>query len=450
MRKTSIISLCTRRLKIKTSVLSLTLKSAAAVMMLFFSLGVKAEIVGDTVILNDYEDHTWTYYAGVEGSSYNTDYLGKLYSPNPRNVKITYLGNGGEVSIDESQKIFVYYTTLEQGATAGQYPYTVISNPFSKRPTQGTTFLGFGGWQIVSGGEYIQGYSNGQTLPLDHDITFVNLPYPSVNCTSAEIVFRATWVPLNDIRRITNRNDNVNYSVSGGTYETNILIIQCNHRSGRTITCNSPVTIMMVEPDGSADYRTYTMYTSLINPVAGSANTTKIEFAKWNPGGNIDLKGCNFTFGRGMVMGGTIRNLYGTATNTTVDQILKVESGTFSYFYHFATSLNSGYLSKQWVTFGCDYDRATYNNDNLEFTNTMYVSYGSDVRASSNQEVCRSYGKSGKFVTSRQVAAASAVESYYLGFSGNEIDEGYKYFEIQGGEWLNIAGGMGTGNVSTH
>jgi len=336
-----------------------------------FSLGVKAEIVGDTVILNDYEDHTWTYYAGVEGSSYNTDYLGKLYSPNPRNVKITYLGNGGEVSIDESQKIFVYYTTLEEGTTAGQYPYTVISNPFSKRPTG----QGFGGWKIISGGEYIQGYSNGQTLSLDQEITFINLPYPSVNCTSAEIVFEATWVPLNNVVTLTNINS-YTYSTSGGTYETNILIVKCSHGSNnsyRSITCNSPVTIMMVEPDGSADYRNiYTMYTRTISPVSGSANRTKMEFVSWNPRTNIDLQGRNFTFGRGMVMGGALRRLYGTATNTTVDQILKVESGTFSNFYHFATGLNSGRLTKQWVTFGCDYDRATSNNNNLEFTNAMY------------------------------------------------------------------------------
>ena len=382
--------------------------------------------------------------AEADGGSYNTNYLGKLYSPNPRNVKITYNANGGEVSIDESQKIFVYYTTLEEGTTVGQYPYTVISNPFSKRPTG----MGFGGWRIVSGGEYIQGYSNGQTLTLDQEITFINLPYPSVNCTSAEIVFEATWVTLNNVTTITNRNDYVTYSVSGGTYETNILIIQCNHR--RTITCNSPVTIMMVEPDGSADYRNiYTMYTRTISPVSGSANRTKMEFVSWNPRTNIDLQGRNFTFGRGMVMGGTLRRLYGTSSNESVDQILKVESGRFQDFYNFGTSLSSGRLTKQWVTFGCDYDRATSNNNNLEFTNALYIAQSIDVRASSGQEVCRVYSKSGKFVTSQQVGSGDADQSYYFGFSNREGDEGYKYLEIQGGEWLNIAGGMGTYNNPT-
>ena len=460
MKKLSIISLSVCRFRIKASTVNLTLKSAAAVMMLFFSLGVKAEIVGDTVILNDYEDHTWTYYAGVEGSSYNTDYLGKLYSPNPRNVKITYLGNGGEVSIDESQKIFVYYTTLEQGATAGQYPYTVISNPFSKRPTQGTTFLGFGGWQIVSGGEYIQGYSNGQTLSLDQEITFVNLPYPEVNCTSAEIVFEATWVSLNNLTRITSSiSGDYTYSTNGGTYETNILVIAANQSTSgwwspsAVITCNSPVTIMMVEPDGSADYRNYTIVGD-ITPISGSTNRTKIEFAHWRPYTNINPRGRNFTIGRGMVMDGTTRRLYGTATDTTIDQILKVESGRFQDFYHFGTSIGGGWfpvglLIKQWVTFGCDYDRATSNNNNLEFTNALYISSGSNVNASSGQEVCRVYSKSGKFVTSQQVGSGDAEQSYYFGFNYRQEDEGYKYLEIQGGEWLNIAGGMGTYNNPT-
>jgi len=141
--------------------------------------------------------------------------------------------------------------------------------------------------------------------------------------------------------------------------------------------------------------------------------------------------------------------LYGTNTNTIVNQTLKVESGRFQDFYNFGTSLSSGRLTKQWVTFGCDYDRATSNNNNLEFTNALYISSGSNVNAASGQEVCRVYSKSGKFVTSQQVGSGDANQSYYFGFSNRQEDEGYKYLEIQGGEWLNIAGGMGTYNNPT-
>ena len=102
-------------------------------------------IVGNTVFLYDFEDHNWTYYSGVaesvDGGNYNDNYVGKLYSPNPRNVKITYNGVNGisgsatdvRVSISENESAFVYYKTLEQGNTNGEYPYQVISNPFSVR-----------------------------------------------------------------------------------------------------------------------------------------------------------------------------------------------------------------------------------------------------------------------------------------------------------------------------
>lgn len=145
------------------------------------ALGQATGVSGGVVTLYDYEDHNWTYYSGVDnsvdGGYYNTNYLGRIYSPNPRNVKITYKANGGAVSISESETTFVYYETLEEGTTSGQYPYQVISNPFSKRPTG----KGFGGWKIKEGAEYINGYADEAVLPLDADIVFTNLPYPSTN-----------------------------------------------------------------------------------------------------------------------------------------------------------------------------------------------------------------------------------------------------------------------------
>jgi hypothetical protein len=57
------------------------------------------------VYINDLEDHTWTYYSGVDTSVddgyYNAEYRDKIYCPNPRNVQITYTANGGSVSINE-------------------------------------------------------------------------------------------------------------------------------------------------------------------------------------------------------------------------------------------------------------------------------------------------------------------------------------------------------------
>ena len=400
-------------------------------------------VSGGVVTLNDLEDHTWTYYSGVntsvDGGNYNDNYAGKLYSPNPRNVKITYKANGGAVSIDESETSFVYFKTLEQGATAGQYPYTVISNPFSKRPID----KGFGGWKIISGGEYINGYNNGNTLPLDQEITFVNLPYPSVNCISAEIELEATWVNLNNIVRRTNTGD-YTYTATGGTYETNILVLKSDHTG--TITVNSPCTIMMVEPDGSDDFRDNYAFSGYIVPMANG--NTKIEFARWRPGNDgINPRGRNFTIGRGMVMDGTRRALYGTDQREAMNQILKVESGNFSTFTSY--NVNPTSITKHWVVFGCDYDRAKKDNNRLTFTGKFITGEGRTLGLSSKGEMARVWSKSGSFMTGVQVDDAAADNSYYVGVT-NTHNNGHRYLEIQGGEWYaNIAGGMGENHTAT-
>ena len=290
---------------------------------------ITSGVSGGTVTLYDYEDHNWTYYSGVDssvdGGNYNTNYAGKLYSPNPRNVKITYKANGGAVSIDESETEFVYYKTLEQGTSAGQYPYTVISNPFSKRPNG----KGFGGWKIKEGAEYINGYNDEATLPLDAEIVFVNLPYPSVNCTSAEIELEATWVNYNN-RTYANGNT-ITYSVNGGTYETNFLVL--NRNVTGTITVSSPCTIMMVEPDGSTDYRNNYTFTGNITP--NNTGVTKIEFARWNSTNTVNANFRNLWIGRGMTTTSQCATLI-TGINTTNQTAgtkfsIKVESGKYDY-----------------------------------------------------------------------------------------------------------------------
>ena len=401
-------------------------------------------IVGNTVFLYDLEDHNWTYYSGVntsvDGGNYNNNYAGKLYSPNPRNVKITYNANGGTVSIDESETSFVYFKTLEQGATAGQYPYTVISNPFSKRPTG----KGFGGWKIISGGEYINGYNNGNTLPLDQEITFVNLPYPSTNCISAEIKLEATWVNLNNIVRRTNTGD-YTYTATGGTYETNILVLKSDHTG--TITVNSPCTIMMVEPDGSDDFRDNYAFSGYIVPMANG--NTKIEFARWRPGNDgINPRGRNFTIGRGMVMDGTRRALYGTDQSETMNQILKVESGKFASFISYNAVPSS--ITKHHAILGCDYDRADENDENLTITGEMRLMESSvgRINSTAGKELAIITAKSGTFTSGlTHTSARESGNCFYLwDASSSNTQVGYRKLEIEGGIFWNIGGGMDKSN----
>ena len=118
---------------------------------------VTSGVRGDYVILNDYEDHSWSYYSDPQCP---------IRSLNPVDVKITYYGNGTnnmtttdvadnpttfdddatgvKVNHDADQNTFVYYKTLERSngegavsidAANGPAEYTTIPNPFQVRPT---------------------------------------------------------------------------------------------------------------------------------------------------------------------------------------------------------------------------------------------------------------------------------------------------------------------------
>ena len=397
-----------------------------------------------TVTLDDREDHNWTYYSGVpesvDGGYYNKNYLDKIYSPNPCDVMITYDGKGGAVSINEPETKFVYKKTLECkiDGTGNQaintYPYTVISNPFSKRPAG----QGFGGWRILSGYNHIK-RANGEMavenaiLNLDEAITFVGLSTDTDNPT--EIKFEATWKEAN-IKHLLSIPSDWNI-FSGGTYETNILVLKCNMAS---MTINSPCTVTMVEPDGSADYREIYAFTGPIVPMDEVDGRTKIEFTRWTPNTAIDARGKDFTIGRGMKMS-TRQPLYGLGTaNIDVNQILKVESGSFSSFVHYASLPKS--VVRQWVILGCDYDRAHMNNDNLTFTSTFIVGSSKNLGLTTKQDMFRTYSLSGKFLTGISVGDAFLEDSYYMSINSS-ANLGHRYLEIQGGEWVNIAGGTG-------
>ena len=418
---------------------------------------------GRTVYINDLEDHTWTYYSGVDrsvdGGYYNDNYIGKLYSPNPRNVMITYNGvndvDGSETDVkvsidDENENSFVYYKTLEQGDAVGEYPYTVISNPFSVRPSKigadsQKVYYGFNGWKIISGGEYIKGYGNNSILPLDAEIIFEKLPYDTENCISARVVLQTTWTPLNNIVHHNGiSTDSYKYIADGGNYETNILVLKSDQ--GQHIVADSPCTIMMVEPDGSDDYRKKYTFTKLLRPVSGASNRTKIEFVHWKPSGDINARGRNFTIGRGMVMDGAeLQALYGTKTDSEgVDQILKIESGIFLKFENYGAKPTN--IVKQCVTFGNDYDRAEGENQNLKFAKKMCVAYSNALPSTldDDSEICRVYSLSGSFVTDEEVGNAEHTSSYYFNVGGSaSAEKGYRYLEILGGEWKNIVGGWG-------
>ena len=112
-------------------------------------------VFGSVVLLDDREPHTWSYYSDGDQP---------VHSLKPADVKITYFGYGnntmtttntndsglGENDFDgdvastavavgpnEDGNQFVYLKTLEAANEdgSGDYPYTLMPNPFSKRPT---------------------------------------------------------------------------------------------------------------------------------------------------------------------------------------------------------------------------------------------------------------------------------------------------------------------------
>lgn len=110
-------------------------------------------VYGGVVLLDDREDHSWSYYSDGDQP---------IHSLEPRDIKITYFGNspagrttmtstaesgdmpttfsetatGVKVNHDANADQFLYLKTLEAANAdgSGNYPYTMIPNPFQVRP----------------------------------------------------------------------------------------------------------------------------------------------------------------------------------------------------------------------------------------------------------------------------------------------------------------------------
>lgn len=423
-----------------------------------FTISAPTGISGGVVTLNDLEDHNWSYYQSSANlpTGYPTTYLS---SPNPRNVKITY--KGGEVSgasgvaisalEGEGQNTMVYYKTLEKSVPGmtGDYPYTVISNPFSKRPrTIGSTgtngFYGFAGWKLISGGDYVAEYNDGQTLPLDATIHFTNLDNNyTPNCTSGEVVFEATWTPA------TVKTGNSAQSFNNtGTYETNFWVLSGNDNIGN-ITVPGNCTVSGRYPNGTVNFTR-----NLTGSITAGGNNAKVEFVNLNSTGNVSAANYTFTMGRGIVNSGNGGQLQG-CTNSNADciQTVKVESGKYASLRHFTAGLSNTRRCDQLMILGCDYDRARAVQDNsfnlkLEITGSMYVAGTTlDLQRNSGDLYARCIVKSGNFLSSVSIndnyTGAGGTQTYYFSVgNSNTQNAGRRYLLVEGGILKGIAGGM--------
>lgn len=422
---------------------------------------IQTGISGNTVYLNDYEDHTWTYYqpTGELPAGYPTGYL---HSPDPRNVKITYRGGSVDnasavaISTTESQNTMVYFKTIEktEPGMTGNYAYQVISNPFSKRPrTTGSTgtngYFGFAGWKVVSGGKYIAEHADKDVLGLDEIIHFTNLDENyTPNCKSGEVIFEATWTAA------TVKTGNSAQSFTGGTYETNFWVLNGNiaaetNNNRNPTAIASPCTVSSLNPDGSGTVR-YGINRQV--QVTATSGVVKLEYMAMNGTGAYDANGKNLHIGRGMTNSGdgaTLLTFVNTA-NTRCTHTVKVESGKYQEMLHFNTAQNAATQIDQLVILGCDYDRAAGNNNNLTIIKNMRVAQSVQLNRPSGSAVApfvRTYIKSGDFLSNVNVAGNNSYtgsggdQTYYYGVSGTH-NAGRRYLVVEGGHLRGIAGGM--------
>lgn len=466
-------------------------------------LGVKAEVSQEThitgieegvVYLNDLEDHNWSYYQTTSDTN-------PICSPNPRNVKITYQGGGIEdaengnanaaIGIDAPETTFEYLITLEK--VDGKYPYTTIPNPFSKRPSKQfgdnpKQFYGFAGWRVIriSEGTTITDGSTSYTtdegqniIHAETEIVFNFTSEYSENCISAEIVLEAVWEEasvvycnkLSELTQYVAHDDLVS-----DTYEKNFIVIRnmgTNNDENPYQTSienqdQKPVTIMIVEPDGSADYRTYqsggSTKSRYLKPSSITLfNDLKIEYANMRDVTTINANAHNLILGRGIKhptstttrCATTIRGINESKTED-LDYQLRIESGIYTNLYFLSANTGnnvikcSGTSKRIGVILGNDYDRAKNSDGFLKINSEIRM--GTDMAFTKNEFDDSSLNvvvKSGTYNASQTTPEeGSAGQSFYISMSSEPTLAGLRSLIVEGGTFWNIAGGVDTNGTS--
>lgn len=442
-------------------------------------------VFGSVVLLDDREPHTWSYYSDGDQP---------VHSLNPADVKITYFGNGvgtvtnasengvtpSSFSLDattvavsgyEPANQFIYMKTLENADTegTGNYPYTLIPNPFSKRPTVGTISIsagatcwrGFYGWRVKRlAGVTITGYGVGDIIPAETEIEFV-----TTNATGNEVDFEAMWAQAWFATAVNNTN-NLNANV---TYERNFIRIA----AAINATNSRPATIMELYPNGTTNGTTAaTAAPNASRNLTGYSLSadTKFEFiALSRNGGTMTANNHYLCFGRGINASrnaariqGINQYISGQTNYSNLDYTIRVESGQYDQFA-FVRSSNATVSGRVQVKsiLGCDYDRAE-KNSNSNYTNKLNVSASSSMFYSTNvtfngqsnkdQKTFDLVVKSGEYQSSYWSGANADGQynhSLYLGpNSAGASYPGVRYVTIEGGEFASMNGGRASNNMN--
>lgn len=437
---------------------------------------VSQGVAGGKVILDDREDHTWSYYS-------DTSLPAQMRSLNPADVKITYRGNGNNVStsndanpalntftaasttvkvgIDAPESTFIYNKTLERtdGSTSasptGRCAYTTIPNPFSVRPTYNTgdtRWRGFYAWRVtsVSGGAIYDAATGGNQIAVGSTIDAEQTVYFAPTSEySMQVELEALWARM---------YVNSGYQSSVG-YERNYVV------GGAAV--NFPAIYSAIYPNGTTDG------TATANSVPGTydpggARTlsydTKFEYINLRGNRTYTANNHYLCFGRGISTAnnaGTVQGINGGAAD--LDYMLRVESGQFSAFYFVRynnnTTVSGRYLIKAIV--GCDYDRATNTNNKLDVArnSNLFFAHTMAFTGSSNkdQKTFDCVFKSGTYQSDQWDDVQSGQNGYmhiaYLGQNtaqGNVNYPGVRCVTVEGGDLGGMCGGRGVSTNSNN
>ncbi len=423
-------------------------------------------VFGTTVLLDDREDHSWSYYS---------DGTQPIHSLNPADVKITYYGNGTnnisttngitpaseswtedattvQVSYNETENTFIYLKTLERANAdgTGNCAYTTIPNPFSVRPTyqyatgNQNKYCGFYGWRVksVTGGS-IQNYAVGATIPAETEIQFI----PAAEY-GMEVELEALWA-----RAYVGQN-NLNANV---TYERNFIQITSNTTlSGNGVSY--PVTYTSVDPaTGQGTKRTITFgersggWTSGSNYYHCQQNTKfeNVNVASYNTNTYLSGEGHDLIIGRGVT--GNVNTIQGSNNSPNgVNYKLRIESGTYTNLYFASADCSGSGQNKVTSILGSDYDRASNNNSLLTIQTEVKISTaarGGFCQGETNygREIAHITVRSGSFQSGypENGNTGNGTRSFYIcDNASTNRTVGRRVLIVEGGEFLNIAGGM--------
>ena len=290
----------------------------------------------------------------------------------------------------------------------------------------------------------------------------------------------ATWVTarVTYLATVNNNNNNYTFNITNGsvtTYENNFLVINRNY-SG-TLTVSQPVTILMVEPDGSDDYRDNYTFTGNITP--NNAGVTKIEFTKWNSTNTLNCNNHSVTIGRGMIttsqcasyvtgVSSSTGNNNRPSYNVNLNYHLKLESGKFTDVSFIAgTGETDGYVACNGTsnqvkgTLGNDYDRAKEDNTKLIVSDEMFLGYRPTYgNGNQNNATFTCWVKSGNLCSETNVTNTTfnnqgspnggyygeASQVFYVSSGGAQTNIGKRMLYVEGGILSGIAGGIDDNN----